>query len=133
MVVPLQTLKCYYTDALTYCGRVHINIQKLPNNHSLMVQLPLAVFTSPATNPCSWPLGLSLGRLSDTYCSALIIDDGAIGTMDEDKCNSQSERLQKCKKCSLVAKRRGEAVVTPEKCVCLQPNAVRVTMSTASI
>lgn len=51
-----------------------------------MAQLPLAAFTSPATNPCSWPFGLSVGGcLSDIYCSALIINDGAIGTMGEDE------------------------------------------------
>ncbi len=27
MAVPPQTLKCYYTDALTYCNKVHINTQ----------------------------------------------------------------------------------------------------------
>lgn len=63
-----------------------------------MAQLPLAAFTSPATNPCSWLFGLSVGCLSDIYCSPLIIDDDAIGTMDEDKCNGQLEMLQKCKK-----------------------------------
>lgn len=80
-----------------------------------MVQLPLAALPGPATNPCSWLFGLSVGCLSDTYSSALIIDDDAIGTIGEDKCNSQLEMLQKCKKCPLVAKRRGGMVVTPKK------------------
>lgn len=101
MAMPLKTLKCYYTDALTFCGRVHINIQrKLPNNHSLNAQLPLAEFTSAATNPCSRLFGLSVGCLSDIYCSPLIIDDHAIGIMDKDKCNSLLEVLQKVQEMS---------------------------------
>lgn len=90
-----------------------------------MVQLPLAALTGPATNPCSWMFGLSVGCLSDTYSSALIIDDNAIGTIGKDKCNSQSEMLQECEKCPLIAKRRGGMVVTPKKCDCPQPDTVR--------
>lgn len=45
----------------------------------------------------------------------LIIDDDAIGIIDKDKCNSQLEMLQKCKKCPLIGKKKGaEMVVTPK-------------------
>lgn len=81
-----------------------------------MAQLPLAAFTSPDTKPCSWLFGLSVGCLSDIYCPPLIIDDNAIGTMEEYKCNGQLEMLRKCKKCSLLGKkRRAEMVATPKK------------------
>lgn len=60
-----------------------------------MAQPPLAALTTHATIPCSWLLGLSAGRLSDTYCLLLIIDDDATGTMGEDKCNNQCKMLQK--------------------------------------
>lgn len=79
-----------------------------------------------------------MGCRSDIYSLALIIDDDAIGTMDEDKCDGQLEMLRKCKKCPLLGKRGPDIVVTPTKCVCLQPNTVRETekkkkMKTASI
>lgn len=67
---------------------------------------------------CSWQFGISVGCLWDIYCSALIIDDGAISTMDRDKCNGQLEMLQKCKKCPLLGKIRAEVVATPKK-MCL--------------
>lgn len=92
-----------------------------------MAQLPLAAFTSPATNLCSWMLGLSVGCLLDIYCPPLIIDDNAIGTVDGDKCNSQLEMLQKCNRCPIIGNRGGEIFVTPKKRVCLQPNTVRET------
>lgn len=90
-----------------------------------MAQLPLAAFTSPATNPCSWLFGLSVGRLLDIYCLPLIIDDNAIGTVDKDMCNSQLEMLQQCKKCPLIGNRGGETFA--KKCARLQPNTVRET------
>lgn len=81
----------------------------------------------PPLTPCSWLLGLSVGCLLDIYCSPLIIDDNAIGTVDGDKCNSLLEMLPKCKRCPVIGNRGGEILVTPKKCVCLQPNTVRET------
>lgn len=84
-----------------------------------MAQLPLAAFASPATNPCSWLLGLSVGCLSDIYCAPSIIDDDAIGTMDGCKCAGQLEVLQKCEKWPLLGKRGAEMVAAPKKKMCL--------------
>lgn len=80
-----------------------------------MAQLPLAAFTSPATNPCSWLFGHSVGCRSDIHCSALIIDGDAVGTLDEYKRNSQLEMLQKCKKCPILGKSAAEMDATRKK------------------
>lgn len=94
-----------------------------------MAQPPLAALTTHATIPCSWLLGLSAGRLSDTYCLVLIIDDDATGTMGEDKCNNQCKMLQKVRETSPLAAGGPETAGEASNWVCLQPNMVRVTES----